>query len=115
MRSVLLRSIAAAAIGSLLLAVGASANTIDVETLADPGDGSQCTLRDAITAANTHAVSGDCPAGATGSDDITVTPSGTIQLASALPHIDTSLTITGATGGTSVRGEGSSDPYKIFE
>jgi hypothetical protein len=108
-------SVVAVAIGSLMFAAAASANTINVETLADPGDGSQCTLRDAITAANTHAVNGDCPAGATGSDDITVTPSGTIQLASALPHIATSLTITGATGGTTVRGEGSSDPYKIFE
>jgi hypothetical protein len=108
-------SVVAVAVGSLLFAAAASANTIAVETLADPGDGSQCTLRDAITAANTHAVSGDCPAGATGSDDITVTPAGTIQLASALPQIATSMTITGASGGTTVRGEGSSDPYKIFD
>ena len=117
MRSVLLRSAAAAAIGSLVLAAGASATTITVTSNADPGNGSACTLRDAITTANSGSNTGACTGGSSGADAITVAPSGagTIQLASALPHIATSLSITGATGGTTVRGEGSSDPYKIFE
>jgi CSLREA domain-containing protein len=105
--------------GSLLFAAAASANTITVTSVADPGSGSACTLRDAITAANTNTATGACSAGAAGNDDISVTPTGTIQLASALPQLGApanNLTITGAgSANLEVRGEDSADPYRIFD
>jgi hypothetical protein len=56
------------------------------------------TLREAITAANTNAASGDAPAGAAGLDTITFSPALTgriITLTSALPAISEALTIMG--------------------
>jgi hypothetical protein len=79
---------------SLLLApAAASAATITVNTSADTS-ASQCTLRNAITAANTDSVSGACSAGS-GTDTIDVTATGTINLGSALPDISSDLTIAG--------------------
>jgi CSLREA domain-containing protein len=61
------------------------------------GDG-LCTLREAITAANNDAASGvtpgECVAGS-GNDTITITVSGTINLAGVLPAIATDMTING--------------------
>jgi hypothetical protein len=117
MASVLVRSLAAAAVGSLLFAAGASASTITVDTTNDTSTVSTCALRDAITAANTNTTpsGSNCTAGAAGNDDITITPTGTIQLASALPVIDTDMTITGTGSGSStVRGELGTENYRIF-
>src|SRR3954452_15496135 len=63
----------------------ASAATITVNTTDDVNAG-QCTLRSAITAANTNAIVGGCVKG-TGSDVInfSLPPASTITLGSALP------------------------------
>ena len=59
-----------AVLGTLLLApMAASAATITVNSTADSTGGSQCTLRDAIAAANNNATSGGCVAGS-GADTI---------------------------------------------
>jgi len=67
-------------------------NTTDDELNSD-GD---CSLREAITAANTNAVVDGCPRG-TGADTITFSPpgTGTITLGSTLPTITADLTIAG--------------------
>lgn len=63
----------------------ATAATITVNSLADPGDGTTCTLRQAIGAANTNAVVGTCTAG----DDIggpdSIVFSGALNLTTAAP------------------------------
>jgi CSLREA domain-containing protein len=123
MRTVLLRSVAAAALGSLLFAAGASANTITVTSNADPtGTAGTCTLRDAITAANTNAATNNCAAGdTTAANPDTIdfslpgSPPNTIQLASALPKLDDVLTIDGPGPGSAdltVRGQGT---YRVFD
>ncbi|MBL8171656.1 MAG: CSLREA domain-containing protein, partial [Acidobacteria bacterium] len=49
----------------------AAFNTITVNTVADQnGTGADCSLREAIIAANTNAAFGGCPAGASGLDTI---------------------------------------------
>ena len=56
------------------------AATITVTTEADEfGTGAECSLREAIQAANTNAEFGGCPAGDVGSDTITLPP-GTYEL-----------------------------------
>ncbi len=71
----------------------AAAAGIVVDTDSDAGGG--CTLRDAITAANTDTATGSCSAGA-GADTITFAADYTITLAgSQLPAITTAVTITG--------------------
>ena len=75
---------------------------IVVNSLSDTVIGSDgwCTLREAITAANTNTpsggVPGECPAGGLGADKITFSLSGTITLGSQLPSITTPITIDGA-------------------
>ena len=75
-------------------------NTITVNSTADVVDGADglCTLREAITAANTDSASGlamgECVAGS-GDDIITFTTSGTITLLTALPDLSTSISING--------------------
>src|SRR5437870_6563472 len=79
----------------------ALAASITVNSLADvaANDG-QCTLREAITAANTNtasgAAAGECAAGSgAGRDTIGIGVSGTITLTSALPAIASDVLITG--------------------
>jgi len=76
-------------------------NVIIVNSLADvaANDG-VCTLREAITAANTNtasgAAAGECAAGSvTGRDSIEIEVSGTITLGSALPSITSDVLIAG--------------------
>ncbi len=60
---------AVAALAALACAPGALAATIDVTTGADlPRPAQGCTLRDAITAANTNMPKGGCPTGENGAD-----------------------------------------------
>jgi CSLREA domain-containing protein len=66
-------------------------NTIDDELNSD-GD---CSLREAITAANTNAAVDACAAGVPGADTIGFDVTGTITLGSSLPAINDSLTIAG--------------------
>lgn len=83
-----------------------SANTITVNSAADvAGDDGQCTLREAMTSANTNTasggMSGECAAGGAGTDTIVFNIAGggvkTITPASALPAISAPLLIDGYT------------------
>ena len=90
----------------LLAASSARAATITVNSMADvaANDG-QCTLREAITAANTNTVSGalpgECGAGAAGLDTIAFNIAGagvhTIAVLTPLPTITEAVTIDGYT------------------
>src|SRR5262249_14974698 len=79
------------------------ASTITVNSLSDVANATDglCTLREAITAANSNtasgAIAGECAAGSSsGSDAIDMTGlAGTINLTSALPQITGDTTITG--------------------
>ena len=88
------------------LTVLAQGNTITVNTAADTvADDGTCSLREAITSANTHtasgATSGECNAGLTGTDLIAFNISGTgphvIAPASPLPDITEPLVVDGLT------------------
>ena len=109
MRSVLLKSVAAAAAGSALLAAGASALPITVDTTSDTSTPTTCALRDAIDAANSDAAPAGtgCAAGS-GTDSIGFTVTGQIQLGGSLPNIASSMSVTGpGPSQLEVRGQGS--------
>jgi CSLREA domain-containing protein len=78
-----------------------------VNSTADPGDGTcngaNCTLREAITAANASAAA----------DTITFSVTGTITLSSTLPEVtdEAGLTITGPAGGVTISGN---NAYRIM-
>jgi CSLREA domain-containing protein len=74
----------------------ADAATITVNTTDDElnSDG-DCSLREAITAANTNTAVDNCAAGASGADTIVISVSGTVALGSPLPVVIESLTING--------------------
>src|SRR6516165_1181154 len=79
----------------VLVCGAALAATITVNSLADPGAPGICTLRDAITAANTMTATNGCAAGS-GDDTIKFRVMGTIKLGETLPEVtDSQLTITG--------------------
>ena len=88
-----------AAMVALLMSNPAYGAGLVVNSTADTvaNDGA-CTLREAITAANTDTASGaalgECPAGS-GADTITFSITGIIPLGSELPAISNNLTITG--------------------
>jgi predicted outer membrane repeat protein len=75
----------------------ASAGTITVNNLAGGSVGGQCTLRDAIAAANTDAVVNGCAAGS-GADTINFSVTGPISLASEI-LITSNVTINGPGAG----------------
>ncbi len=108
-------------LGGLLLVLGfwvapAGAASLTVNTLNDNttnGD-SLCTLREAITAANTNANFNDCTGTGFGNDTITFSVSGTITLSSTLPNIvDAStagtLTIDGSGQSITISGDTNGD------
>jgi cysteine-rich repeat protein len=78
--------------------IAARADVITVNTLDDDGDGfdNDCNFREALMAANGNIGLDACDAGL-GADEIVFAPglTGTISLASALPSVTDSLTITG--------------------
>jgi CSLREA domain-containing protein len=105
MRAVLVAAIATA---FALASSTAARAAITVTTLSDPaGPSGTCSLRDAITAANTMTATNGCHAG-TGSDRIQFSVTGTISLTSTLPEVtDSLLTIKGpASPGITVDGGG---------
>jgi CSLREA domain-containing protein len=85
-----------AALPLLLVYAGGARALITVDTLADPlsPPAGSCTLRYAITAVNTAAAQGGCPAGVAG-DTVNFSVNGTISLAASLPPITASMTILG--------------------
>src|SRR5215467_9729220 len=84
-------TIVIAVFSALTLSQVARAATITVTTLSDPaGPSGTCSLRDAITAANTNTITNGCMAGS-GNDTIQFSVRGTITLGSTLPQITDSL------------------------
>ena len=79
--------------------------TITVTTTADGTGGPDCTLRDAITAANTDTATGGCNAGHR-ADTIDFSVSGQINLGSTLPAVASNLTIDGSGHSLVVSGQG---------
>ena len=71
------------------------AATITVDTIDDVGGGGVCTLRDAITAANTDTVTNGCAAGDGVDDTIDFAVTGIINLAMVLPDITDSVAVVG--------------------
>jgi CSLREA domain-containing protein len=93
-----------------------SAAGLVVDTLVDAvGDDGFCSLREAVTAANTDTSSGgtagECPGGS-GADAITFSVAGTILLAAGLPEIIGTLAVDGSRAIT-VDGAGSYRPFAI--
>ena len=80
--------------------------TITVTTTVDGTGGPNCTLRDAITAANTDTATGGCSAGH-GADTIDFSVSGQINLGSTLPAVASQLTVDGSGRSIVVSGQGS--------
>jgi CSLREA domain-containing protein len=93
------------------VARGAPSSLITVNTLADEDFGNpDCSLREAIIAANTDSSYNGCPTGS-GADTIIFGLAGTIILSSTLPTISNTLTIHGHAEGTTISGNNS---YRIF-
>ena len=91
-------TLSAVLLSALLVGTASDAGawaTITVNSLADPGSPGICTLRDAITAANSMSPTNGCAAG-NGHDTIRFSITGTISLVETLPAItDSLLTING--------------------
>jgi hypothetical protein len=99
--------LAVTAIAAAATPAAASANTITIDSTADPGAPGICTLRDAIAAANSNSAQNGCTAGGGASDVIDATGiSGTITLAASLPTLTTNLDINGpGSGSLAVNGQ----------
>ena len=100
---------------SLCMATPVVAATINVNTTASsPGGAGDCTLGEAILAANTDAAVDGCTAGA-GADTIMV-PAGTYTLTSALPQIDSIVTIQGVSRtNTTIIRDSAAPAFRIFD
>jgi hypothetical protein len=111
-----LNSALGAALVLLLMPGAASANTITVDSNADPS-AAGCTLHDAITAANTNAAVNGCAAGgAVGSDaiDLSALSGQTITLAGPLPALASNMDINGpGSGQLSVTGVDTYQPFTV--
>ena len=118
----------ATTVGATLLVCGllfayasspAWAAIITVNSVADDADGSdgECTLREAITAANTDtasgATAGECAAGS-GDDGIDIGLTGTVNLTEALPDLSTNLAIAGPGADEFTVRRDSGGDYRIF-
>jgi CSLREA domain-containing protein len=88
----------------------ARATAYTVDTTADTSGAGDCSLRDAINAANGSPTGGStCTTAGTGTDTIGFSVTGTISLGSTLPTItDTGLTITGPAGSPGITIDGGS-------
>jgi CSLREA domain-containing protein len=92
---------------ALILPSGASpvpGTTITVNSTADGTGGPDCTLRDAITAANTDTAAGGCSAGH-GVDTIGFSVSGQINLGSTLPAVASDVMVDGSGQSVVVSGQ----------
>ncbi len=91
----------------------ASAAPITVTTT-DETSATDCTLPDAIAAANFDSLEGHCSAGS-GTDAITITTTGVIDLTSALPTINSDMTIDGPDEfQLNVRRQSAAPAFRIF-
>jgi CSLREA domain-containing protein len=115
--SLIIAASSPAAFRSSARARAAAAAPITVNSTSDAAsDDGLCTLREAITSANSNAASGasagECAAGA-GDDTITFSVTGTINLTGALPDINSNMTISGPSAQLTVRRDTGGD-YRIF-
>ena len=82
----------------------AHAASIVVNDLGGGSTPGQCSLRDAITAANTNTGINACSTGAPGPDTITFSVTGVITLTGSLGSVSEDLTIIGPSGGITITG-----------
>ena len=115
-----LAALAAGLTMSVVLARPAQAATLTVNSLADTtaNDG-QCTLREAITSANTDtasgAAAGECAAGSsTGSDVVDIGVTGTVNLDGALPDLSSNMEIEGPGADQFTVRRSTGGGYRIF-
>jgi len=95
-------------------AYAATGTTITVNSLADTSGSPVCSLRDAITSADTDTATGGCPAGVpAGPDAIVFSVSGTIFLGTALPTIDSDMSIDGSAGSITIDGQKSVRAFQV--
>lgn len=109
--------VAIAVTAGLVSPLAAHAREFTVDTLADSGGGGNCSLRDAINAANGNPTSGSsCNSAGTGGDEIDFGLSGSIDLVQALPPIsDTGLSINGpqTSPGITINGQGAAQLFTV--
>jgi CSLREA domain-containing protein len=109
----------AASVMMVVLASPAQAAIITVNSVADDADGTdgECTLREAIIAANIDIASGtatgECAAGS-GDDGINIGLSGMVNLTGALPDLSTNLVIAGPGADEFTVSRDSEGVYRIF-
>ena len=105
-------------VGLTIPPVSAGAAEITVDTTSDTSTPTTCALRDAITAANLNGTpaGSNCTAGGSSSPDlITITPSGTITLATPLPNLVTNMRIDGPGAGLlDVHRSSLASPFRVF-
>jgi len=91
------------------------AETITVNSTADPGaEDAQCTLREAITSANTDTAFGGCATGS-GDDIIDIGVTGTVNLTAQLPDLSSNLEIEGpGADQLTVARSDTADNFRIF-
>ena len=109
------RTCLALAIGHVMT-LPAEAATITVNSLIDPDDGSNCTLRQAIDNANAGDLSGsvNCASGTVGHDTIDISVSGTVTLTTGHLTISDSLTVNGqGQASTSISGNQASRVFYL--
>src|SRR5215218_5516859 len=117
--ALLVWAVVAASVMMVVLASPAQANTITVNSLADDADGTdgECTLREAITSANTDASSGtatgECTAGS-GDDVIEVGVMGTVNLTRVLPPLSSTIEIEGPGSAQFTVRRNTGGDYRIF-
>ncbi len=108
----------ALAISSTLAVSATQAAVITVDTLADPGAPTECSLRSAIEAVNTQGPVAGCPAGDGSNDEIVFdsTVTGNLQLKDGVLNVSSDVIITGP-GSTelSIDGLGASGLFSIAE
>jgi CSLREA domain-containing protein len=100
--------------------VATAGTTISVDTLADTTGTGDCSLRDAIAAANEDASVGGCPAGS-GADTIVFGGlSGTIFLQASLPMVgseffSSSVDIDGSGSNVTIDGQGMFSGFRVYQ
>jgi CSLREA domain-containing protein len=108
-------------LGAVGVITSAAGNTITVNSTADVVNGSDglCTLREAITAANSNTASGasagECSAGSSvSSDSINISVTGTINLTGVLPDINSDMSINGPGSSLLTVRRNTGGIYRIF-
>ena len=107
-------AIAGLAIVPMLVCPGISDAATLTVTTTDEASGSDCTLPDAIAAANANADAGQCSGTGYGNDTINITATGTINLGGSLPQLDSNIVIDGLGASQLDVHRQSGGDYRIF-